>query len=333
MAIAVEVPTLFTAQVPLDRNVRNARKQAYERALTTVLLRVSGSGLTANAAAVRELFPDPGAYVMQYRSGANNSLWVSFDGQAIEDTLRTAGYPVWGADRPLTLVWLAVDWGQGKREIIAADDPDRTTDRLRSIDRNKRLRERILDVAEKRGLPLVFPLLDTVDLQNVTFSDIWGGFDERVIEASKRYDANSILIGRFRPSSSRRESWTYYFSGDERGWNGPPETVVAQVADLLAAEFAVGGDAPVEAVSLSVSGVASVQAYGTLQKLLAEVSLIEDFVITAVVGDRVSYRVDVRGGAERLRRALRFNGLIEQDGVANFNEARPGDSLEFYFAP
>lgn len=333
IASAVEVPTLFTAQVPLDRNARDARKKAYERALATVLLRVSGSELTANAAAVHELFPNPSAYVMQYRSGANNSLWVSFDGQAIEDVLRTAGYPVWGADRPLTLVWLAVDWGQGSREIITADDPDRTAGQSRSIDRNKRLRKRILDVAEKRGLPLVFPLLDTVDLQNVTFSDIWGGFDERIIDASKRYDANSILIGRFRPSSTRRESWSYYFSGDERSWNGPPETIVAQVADLLAAEFAVGGDAPVQSVSLNVSGIASVQAYGALQKLLAEVSLIESFVITEVVGDRVSYRMDVRGGAERLRRALRFNGLIEQDGVANINDGRPADSLEFYFAP
>ena len=333
VAIAVEVPTLFTAQVPLDRNARGARKDAYERALAAVLLRVSGTELTANTSAVRELFPNPDAYVMQYRSGANDSLWVSFDGQAIEDTLRSAGYPVWGADRPLTLVWLAVDWGQGNREIIAADDPDRTAEKSRSIDRNKRLRERILDVAEKRGLPLVFPLLDTVDLQNVAFSDIWGGFDERVIEASKRYDANSILIGRFRPSSTRRESWSYYFSGDERNWNGPPETIVAQVADLLSTEFAVGGDAPVQSVSLSVSGIGSVQAYGSLQKLLAEVSLIETFVITEVVGDSVSYRVDVRGGAERLRRALRFNGLIEQERVTNMNDARPGDSLEFYFAP
>lgn len=333
VATAVEVPTLFTAQVPLDANARDARKMAYERALRTVLLRVSGTELTANAGAVAELFPNPGAYVMQYRSGANDSLWVSFDGQAIEETLRTAGYPVWGADRPLTLVWLAVDWGQGSREIIAADDPDRTAGQSRSIDRNKRLRERILDVGEKRGLPIVFPLLDTVDLQNVAFSDIWGGFDERIIDASKRYDANSILIGRFRPSSTRREDWSYYFSGDERSWNGPPETVVAQVADLLAAEFAVGGDAPVQSVALSVSGIATVQAYGSLQKLLAEVSLIESFVITEVVGDRVSYRADVRGGAERLRRALRFNGLIEQERVANVDDGRAGDSLEFYFAP
>lgn len=332
-AVAVEVPTLFTAEVPLDRNAKDPRKTAYEQALMMVLLRVSGSELTADRGAVRELFPNPGAYVMQYRSGARDSIWVSFDGQAIEDTLRNAGQTVWGAERPLTLVWLAVDWGQGSREIVAADDPDRAAGKSRSIDRNKRLRERILDAAEKRGLPLVFPLLDTVDLQSVTFSDIWGGFDERIIDASKRYDANSILIGRIRTSSSRRENWSYYFSGDERSWNGPPEAIVAQVADLLGAEFAVGGDAPVESVSLSVAGIASVEAYGSLQRLLAEVSLIESFVITEVVGDRVQYRVDVRGGADRLRRALRFNGLIEQDGIANPDGTRPGNSLEFFFAP
>jgi len=180
-------------------------------------------------------------------------------------------------------------------------------------------------------------LLDTTDLQSVTFSDIWGGFDERIIEASERYDANSILIGRIRQSSSRRENWSYYFSGAERSWNGPPESIVAQVADLLAAEFAVGGNAPVETVALNVSGVQTVEAYGSLQSLLADVSLIERFVIVEVVGDRVNYRVDVRGGADRLRRALRFNGLIEQDTVGRFGENQPDTyddaALEFFYTP
>lgn len=185
------------------------------------------------------------------------------------------------------------------------------------------------------GCRWFFPLLDTTDLQSVTFSDIWGGFDERIIDASERYDANSILIGRVRQSPGRRENWSYYFSGAERSWNGPPESIVAQVADLLAAEFAVGGNAPVETVALSVSGVQSVEAYGSLQSRLADVSLIERFVIVEVVGDRVSYRVDVRGGADRLRRALRFNGLIEQDSVSSFGEIRPdGDAaLEFFYSP
>lgn len=330
---AVDVPTLYTAEVPFDRNARDPRKDAYQLALAEVLLRVSGSGLSTDRETINELFPNPASYVIQFRPGANDSLWVSFDGQAIEQTLRDAGQTVWGADRPLTLVWLAVDWGQGSREIISADDPDRTAGESRSIDRNKRLRERMLEIARQRGLPVVFPLLDTIDLQNVSFSDIWGGFDERIIAASERYDADSILIGRIRPSSSRQESWRYFFSGAERSWNGPPEAIIGQIGDLLAAEFAFGGDVPIESVALNVSGVASVEAYGTLQSLLAGVSLIEEFAIIEVAGDRISYRIDVRGGADRLRRALRFNGLIEQESMARFGEARPAADLEFYFSP
>ena len=333
ISAAVEVPTLYTANVPFDSDARNARETAYEVALAEVLMRVSGSEFGSNGSAIRQLFPDPSAYVMQFRSGPKGTLWVSFDGQTIEQELRDAGHAVWGADRPLTLVWLAVDWGQGSREIIAADDPDRAESRARSIDRNKLLRERILAIAEKRGLPMLFPLLDSVDLQSVSFSDIWGGFDDRIIDASQRYGVDSILIGRIRTSSSRRENWSYFFSGDERSWNGPPETVVAQVADLLAAEFAVGGDAPVRSVGLSVSGIDSVEAYGSLQRLLADVSLIESVVITEVAGDRVTYRIDVRGGADRLSRALRFSGLVEQDSTTGIGPGQFDNALEFYYNP
>jgi len=333
VAAAVDVPTLYTAEVPYHREAKNPREAAYELALAAVLLRVSGSDLSSNAEAVRELFPDPASYVMQFRPGAKDSLWVSFDGQAIEQTLRDAGRTVWGAERPLTLVWVAVDWGRGSREIIAADDPDRTDGMSRSIDVNQRLRERILEIAERRGLPLVFPLLDTIDLQRVSFSDIWGGFDERIIAASNRYAVNSILIGRIRPSSGRREEWSYYFSGAERSWTGPPEAIVGRIADLLTAEFAVGGNAPVESVALNVSGIESVQDYGSLQRLLAGISLIEHYVITEVAGDRVSYRVDVRGGADRLRRALRFNGLLEQENASLVGDVSSVGALEFFYGP
>lgn len=332
-AAAVELPTLYTAEVPLDAEADNPRADAYALALREVLARVSGAELAENKLAVEELFPDPAAYVTQFRPGAAETLWVSFDGDAIERVLRNSGQLVWGGDRPLTLVWLAVDWGQGSREIIGADDPERRAGQGRSINLNKRLRERILAIAEKRGLPLLFPLLDTTDLQSVTFSDIWGGFDESIIAASQRYDVNSVLIGRIRQSPSR-ENWSYYFGGSERSWNGPPEVIVAQIADLLAAEFSVGGNAPLESVALNVAGVQTVESYGSLQKLLAGVSLIEDFAIVEVAGDRVSYRVDVRGGAERLARALRFNGLIEQDRIVGFGQTEPGGdaALEFFFS-
>ncbi|MDH5620968.1 MAG: DUF2066 domain-containing protein [Gammaproteobacteria bacterium] len=330
---AVEVPALYSAQVPLDKDSDNPRDDAYKAALIEVLARVSGSALAANKAAIDEMFPVPAAYVTQYQPGGEDTLWVTFDGEAVERVLRAAGQTVWGSDRPLTLVWLAVDWGQGEREIVAASEPDRLARPSRSIDRNLLLRQRVLDIAMDRGLPLAFPLLDTIDIQGVTFSDIWGGFDERIVDASKRYDANSVLIGRIRPSSSQQDRWTYIFGGETRTWTGSAEAVIGQVADLLAAEFAVGGDAPLERVALKVSGIGTVDAYGAVQKLLASVNLIEGFRIEQVAGDTVTYEVQVRGGAPRLRRALRFAGLLEQEGKSQFADPTSPSALEFFYSP
>ena len=325
-AEAAEVAALYTARVALDPEADDPRAQAYETALAEVLLRVAGSEISADPDKTALLFPNPAAYVVQFRPGEDDTLWVSFDGEAVAATLRQAGQTVWGDDRPVTLVWLAVDWGQGDREIIAADDPERTRDEARSIDRNRLLRQRVLDMAERRGLPLLFPLLDTEDLQKVAFSDLWGGFDEPLLAASERYDVHSILVGRIRPATGQRNRWNYYFGGEDRSWDGEPEQVIAQVADLLAAEFAVSGSAPLQYVQLSVSGIDSVDDYAAIQHLLSATSVIEQFSVNEVFGDRVSYGVEARGGAERLRRALRFNGLIEQNG-------RHDEALEFFYSP
>ena len=338
--LAVDVPSLYSAQIPLDPEQDDSHARAYEEALRHVLKRVSAAELSADPELIELLFPDPAAYVVQFRPGVDGTLWVLFDGEAIESTLRRAGQTVWGMDRPLTIVWLAVDWGEGEREIIAADDHEDDRDAARSIDRNRLLQQRVLDIAERRGLPIVFPLLDTADLKNVSFSDIWGGFDDQLLVASQRYEADSILVGRIRPTSSQRNRWSYYFNGEQRTWIGEPEIVVSLVGDLLAAEFAIGGNAPLETIEVNIAGINSVQAYGAVQKLLAGLDLIENFSITSVEGDRIRYSMALRGGIDRLRRALRLNGLIEQNGIDSTrfpDEFFPNDSLnmslEFFYSP
>ncbi|NCF23138.1 MAG: DUF2066 domain-containing protein [Gammaproteobacteria bacterium] len=335
VAGAVEMTSLYTAEVPLDLDDNDPRSTAYRNALVEVLLRVSGSGIFSDPELFDLLFPNPAAYVVQFRPGEDDNLWVRFDGTAIEDVLRRNGQPVWGSERPLTLIWLAVDWGQGEREIIAADDPERSDDQARTIDRNRLLRQRVLDVAERRGLPVAFPLLDTEDLARVTFPDIWGGFDELILDASRRYEANSVLIGRVRVDSSQRNRWTYHFAGEQRDWTGEPELVLNLVADVLAAEFAIGGDATLRTVELSVAGINTVEAYGSVQRILSDLNVVESFAIASVEGDRILYRVEAHGGAERLARALRLSGLVEQDRFEN--APLPGDvpaaALEFFFIP
>lgn len=332
---AVEVTSLYTAQVPFDQEEDDPRARAYESALAYVLLRVAGSELSADKERVELLFPNPASYVVQFSVGAQDTLWVSFDGDAIEKTLRQAGQTVWGGDRPLTLVWLAVDWGRGEREIISADDSQRRRGEARSIDRNRLLRQRILDIAERRGLPIVFPLLDTTDLQKVSFSDLWGGFDDAVLEASRRYEANSILVGRIRPASSQRNRWSYYFGGAEYNWTGEPEYIVSLLGDLLASELAISGSAPLELIELTIAGLDSIDAYGAVQKILSELTVIENFSIAEVHGDQIRYRIEVHGGIDRLSRALRLKGLIEENGFDGewFPANGSRQLLEFFYSP
>jgi hypothetical protein len=313
---AVEVTTLYTAEVPLDPGARNQREAAYEMALNDVLMRVSGAALVSDPELVEALFPEPAAYVVQFQPGVDDSLIVTFDGAAIETVLRNAGQTVWGTERPLTLAWLAVDWGGGERELLGVDDPLREEDDARSIDRTELLRERLLSIAELYGLPLVLPLLDSEDRMQVSYADVRGGFDEIVLAASERYEVDSILIGVFdAEEGGEPNQWRYYFGSEQFSWRGEPEQVVPQVAEVLAAEFAVQGDAPLERVALTVAGIESVDAYGDLQLRLAEISAIERFDIERVEGDKITYRVDVRGGGERLARALRFAGLLESERI------------------
>ena len=330
---AVEVASLYTAQVPLDPEAANPRAAAYEMALADVLLRVSGSELANDPEMIGLLFPEPASYIVQFRPGEEDTLWVSFDGEAIERVLRQAGQTVWGSDRPLTLVWLAVDWGQGEREIVAADDPVRGRDEARSIDRNRLLRQRVLDIAERRGLPVAFPLLDTIDLQNVSFSDIWGGFDDALIDASVRYEADAVLVGRVRPASAARNRWSFYLGGEQRSWNGEPELVINDVADLLAAEFAISGTAVAETVDLAVGGISTIESFATVENLLDDLPVVERFSIVEVDGDRVRFRVSAIGGVERLRRALRFSDLIEQNGGGQISLDPYEQALEFFYSP
>lgn len=328
---AAEVAALYTAEVAIDRETR---ADAYRQALFVVLRRVAGGELVRDPNRVAALFPDPAAYVLRFRPGPDNRLFVSFDGEALEAVLKAAGQTVWGADRPATLVWLAVDWGDGDRGILGADDPLPGFEDERAADGYRRLRERVFTLAERRGLPVLLPLLDAQELARVTFADLRGGFDEIVLESSRRYDVSSILIGLIDASGREAGRWRHYLGGERTAMLGEPEQIVPQVADRLSRAFAVRGDTPLRTLVLTISGVRTVEAFGELQQQLGGIEVIERFAIEEIVGDTIRYSVELRGGARRLARALRLAGFLESEGVIDALDAgtaADAAALEFFY--
>jgi len=305
---AAETADLYTVRVPVDQSEPDWREQAYGRALSQVLVRVTGQRGAAGDPALAALFEDPSRLVQGYRRGADQTLWVTFDGRAIAARLREAGRAVWGSTRPLTLLWLAVDRGGGERELIAAEDEPAPSAEAPDGDPDRFLRQRVEEVARARGLPVVWPLLDAEDRGRVAFSDVWGGFEQPVIEASARYDANSILLGRIDADGFQLPRWTWYFGGEQRRWRASVEDAMHRVADLMAAQLAAVGDERATSVRLTVTGVDNLAAYADVSRYLATVSIVREVSLEQLGDNALTYRLELLGASERLGRVLRVSG-------------------------
>jgi len=332
---AAEMESLYTARVPLDPRAADARNTAYQAALGQILVRITGSEQAATSPELLELFPDPARYVLQFRPGDGDTLWVSLDGAAIEKIVRQTGYPVWGSDRPLTMLWLAVDWGQGERELITAADEGSGSADARAAVRAEALRARVRDVAERRGLPVRFPAPGSGELNEIGFADIWGGFHDRLVEVSRDGGAQAVLVGRLRPGVAERNRWSFYFGNQQRQWSGEPEQAMLMLADTLAGQLSIAGNAPLEAITLTVSGIDSVRAYGEVQHLIAGLPAVEAHAIESVAGDRIRFRIEISGGADRLGSALEFSGkLVPADAasMSRYVELEPA-TLHYVYDP
>ncbi|HEY5622205.1 MAG TPA: DUF2066 domain-containing protein [Gammaproteobacteria bacterium] len=163
-------------------------------AMTQLLTRVTGRVDAALEPALGDMLNNPNPYLVQIGSIDRDTLIVTFDARAIEDALTARGQPIWGTERPLTMLWLAID-AQGERDILSAseamDDLSTEFEALKA-----RFREEIVELGEERGLLFELPLMDLEDMGAVSFVDIWARFSSRIVGASARYGAAAVATGR-----------------------------------------------------------------------------------------------------------------------------------------
>ncbi len=309
-AVAAEVANLYTARVPWNAAEDSDRRDAYAAALGEVLVRVTGRRDAAGDPVLLAAFPNPADYVIGYRRAPEETLWVSFDGRSVESILTGVDASVWGIDRPLTVVWLAVDRGRGERELLVAGEPTSAGAAAQGADPNDQLRERLSVQAMRRGIPLLFPLGDTEDRARVTVGDIWGGFVDPIVGQSERYGATSVLIGRGSQDAADRIRWTWLFGGDRRDFSGPVEAAVNRVTDGMAGLLAVSGSSRRLSIVLDVEGLTTVNAYGATLKHLRALPQIKALDVRFASGDVVRFDIEAIGRLEQLSRALTGSGLL-----------------------
>ena len=307
-AAAARVDNLYSATVTLSANASQPLNEAFERALGQVLVKVTGLPEAGRDAARAGLLPNPASLVQQYSRLPDNQLSAQFDARAIRAALDSAGLPVWGENRPMVAVWLAVDSGGGKR-VILSDGSGNPTGRADDI---ATLRDRLVRSADARGLPVVLPLVDAEDLGGVSFADIWGNFQGPVMQASQRYGADAILIGRANSLnvSDDQIRWTLTLGSEQASWRGDITTGPGQAADYLAQRLATYADSA-DTLRVLVRNVDTLEKYGQLKNYLSTLNIVEQATVARVNADQLEFDLIVRGDVQRLESVLNRSRLLQ----------------------
>lgn len=321
-AYATEVANLYTANVPVSSQSNQARNTALHDALAQVIVKVTGSRAAPDDPQVASIVGNAQHYLQAYRyerhvpradepvfgAGAAPTLdlWAQFDSRALDAALRAAGQPLWGSERPATLVWIAYQEGD-QRQIVSTEAAGKVV-------------AAVQEAADARGLPVIFPLMDVDDRSHLGFSDVWGGFVQPVVQASQRYQPNAILVGRIDATdlNNAASHWTLIVGGQPTSWDGangtPVEAATAAIqhlADVYASKFVIRtGAQTIPDLKIVVSGIDNLQAYGQVLKYLRSLSAIGVVEPTAVAGDSVTYTASARGSIADLRQTIALGALL-----------------------
>lgn len=282
---AVTVTDLYETAQPVE----GSRDAAFVEALRTVLVRVSGQ--RDAPARVGAEVNSPRQYVQRFGFTTEGVLEVGFDSVSVDRLLSEAGLPIWGRERPATLVLLSIEEADGTSRWIGSDVPASERDFLAKV-------------ARQRGLPLKWPAMDSQDRMQVS-----AGADSSstaLMQTAARYGANAALVGRARGGLVQ---WTLVSNEGAAQASGGLDEGVHLAADTFARVFAASGSS-LGSVTVEVSGIADLNAYAATLNYLEGMTLVRAVALEQVAGDTMRFKLAVRGDAGTLRRAIALDDRL-----------------------
>jgi hypothetical protein len=306
--MAVPVTNLYRAEVPVANQGRAALDDAARDALGEVLVKVSGSAEVLDLAAIRQAMARAKDMVQQYnyrRESGELRVLIEFPSELVTELVTSAGAPLWTANRPATLAWVAVDLADGRRFLTPAAE----------------LYPALEQAFDQRGLPLRFPLYDLQDSTALKVDDLWRLNGAALTGATARYGNQHILAGRMSQLSTGRWLGDWSYISDEGRVDRRVEaddaaalavTGSTLVAEALAARYAVATTATMGgSVLMRVQGITDFRQYRELVSWLESLELVKHANVELMQGDTLTLRLVAQAAAAQLRSTIELNRRLE----------------------
>ena len=215
-AFAVPTNGLYQVRTALSSQQPEEREAALGQALDILVVRLTGDPGVLQSEVVAELRKDPQQLISQY-GVEGSSLVVDFDPLTTENRLREAGFPLWGANRPLLLVW----W---------LDEVDGSTT---LVGDSQELAAPVQAAAQNRGLPIRLPLADLDEQLAATAENLSAEQPDSLLPVSQRYAADALLGVIARSTGDKWQGQWRLWLGDSREQGTAEAVDQAALADAV----------------------------------------------------------------------------------------------------
>jgi hypothetical protein len=333
---ALQVAGLYRQQVAVSNESNAERIRAFNAALAAVVVKVTGDRRALQHPTIARALDDAQSYVeaMSYSSVVieveptasgepeveadevaaavppsvvlaeslpatiqQRYINVDFSAKLIDELLAGANIAVWDSNRPSVLIWMVLQNENGDRRLLTTDS-------------NPEIIQLIQSFAEVRGLPIIFPVLDFEDRQNLPADVVWALEQEAISNASARYGADSVLSGRLHVTANGElvGLWQFIFQDEAETFDGfdtdlqsylnaPLDRITSQLAGFFAIVPEFSNQ---QIVRLRVEGIKNLGAYSALLAYVNNLGLVETVAAVGLDGERLELDLGLLGDAQQL---------------------------------
>ena len=308
-AWSASFPNLYTVTVAPAADAEDRRSESIRLGMARLLMRLTGRRDAGVSPDLAHMIESANEYMNSYGLLDRERDQVGFIASDIDAALTAANWPIWVAERPLTLVWITLENAEGERAILSENRFDgEFSPELVSLLRE--LETEVQEVADGRGLPITFPQLVVEDLYALRSVEPWSGFDDRVEQESNRLQADARLIGHVSVDDfGFSVHWT--FAQGERSHLMLTSRIgdgLDWLADQYAAQFSFVGGA--RAIRVTVSDIANFSEYGEVMSYLETLSVLDSIDVEGFDGSVLNLRVLARGDENVVQRVLNLGGVL-----------------------
>ena len=324
---AIKVTGLYQAVVSVSDESTQKRRMALKQALGKVLVKITGDRNINKGMGVTSLLATPGKFVQQYRYRQNSNdwnqdklayeLWVQFDEGALDAALKTYGVPIWEKERPSILVWL-----------VHKKNKDRS---FVGIEKGSEYLNILENRASARGVRLLFPLLDLQDNSKISVTDVWGGFTEPILNASKRYQANVVLTSKFTQilPTLWESDWSVYFDNQVVNWTSQSDIAdivleegIDELVDKLVSRYTQTEGQNTEVIQLLVNDINNVDEYAQTFSYLASIQSVDSVEVKQTTPNYILFELTSSRCAEGVYQAISLGKILESVEGGDVSEYR-----------